>query len=126
MGAMGPMGQHLSNDSYRDGCEGCYMEGQHILVCTHCPSPGAVPSESKVDIRKCKRGISNILGELQCDPEPNAPDVPSGGYQGSCLGCSLQSSGKVWKHAYTLARVCARMHRRTNTHEVLCCTLPHF
>lgn len=33
--------------------------------------------------------INNIQGRLQCEPKPNAADIPQGGYRQSCKGCEM-------------------------------------
>ena len=65
----------------------------------------------------------------QCDPEPNALDVPRGRYEESCMGCSLANSGKLLRcthcrsangdrigtHMCTHAHACACVLTRAHT-----------
>jgi hypothetical protein len=70
--------------------------GGGVLRCTHCRGVGPA-SASSLELSRCKRdtAVDNIQGELQCHPEPNEAGIPAGGYQASCLGCSLSLGGAL-------------------------------
>jgi len=86
-----PNGPGIPQGSYLGSCRGCSLSNAGAtLSCTHCEVPGSPSDRSEVILTPCGgRAINNIHGELQCDPEPNAPDIPKGPYEGSCKGCKL-------------------------------------
>lgn len=47
---------------------------------------GAVPRPETCPVPE----INNIQGRLQCEPKPNARNIPPGGYQNSCKGCEIR------------------------------------
>jgi len=91
-------GPGIPEGSYTGSCAGCSIELNNVndkpvktLVCTHCRVPGSPASPGTLDMSTCiNRHVNNIHGELQCQPDPNTPDVPKGPYEGSCQGCRLE------------------------------------
>ncbi|CAD7961002.1 unnamed protein product [Amoebophrya sp. A120] len=94
-----------------------------LLVCTHCESrPGHLPRQSNLELSGCpllldavkiakKQGVDvkdkewikttlktlevdNIAGQLRCRARPHGAGIPPGGYQGSCVTCTLKNSQK--------------------------------
>jgi len=120
-----PNGPGLPDASYLNSCKGCSVEGNR-LRCTHCTTPGSPPSTSELDIlAACPRpqGINNIHGELKCQPQPNAHDIPKGGYKHSCDGCRLVEEKKVLE-----CMVCNKANGRqeTSRYELARCPTEEF
>ncbi|CAJ1395127.1 unnamed protein product [Effrenium voratum] len=87
-----PNGPNLPEGSYLDSCRGCSLEPRPAsagrLVCSHCRLPGSPSMPSWLDLDECPLHVNNIQGRLECEPKPNEPDIPEGGYRQSCRGCS--------------------------------------
>ena len=79
--------------SYRE--QGCSISEDEVLTCTHCEKPCGARVESVLLASSCgpSTEITNDGGALKCRERlpPNADDVPSGSYLGSCYGCASQS-----------------------------------
>lgn len=105
------------------------MEGaSDTLYCSGCSSPGHASSGSRLKIGKCPPGglVDNIQGELQCKPKPNAPDIPAGGYQHSCLGCELLNQGSSKQDTIVSCSHCgtANGQRRPSSYVISRCPIP--
>eukprot|EP00435_Cladocopium_sp_Y103_P031164 s2296_g7.t2 len=89
-----PNQEGLPPGSYLNSCRGCSMSGK-TLTCTHCRLPGSPSLQSSLEPESCPLPqINNIQGRLQCEPKPNAHNIPPGGYQQSCKGCEMRSTGE--------------------------------
>eukprot|EP00930_Biecheleria_cincta_P005737 TRINITY_DN10667_c0_g1_i1.p1 TRINITY_DN10667_c0_g1~~TRINITY_DN10667_c0_g1_i1.p1 ORF type:complete len:650 (+),score=80.68 TRINITY_DN10667_c0_g1_i1:243-1952(+) len=87
----------LPEGSYLGSCRGCSFDrARHLLRCSHCRSPGTPSLSSELDLTTCPLPeVNNIRGSLQCEPKPNAPDIPPGGYADSCKGCEMRRGAEV-------------------------------
>lgn len=133
-------GEGIAPGSYLESCRGCSREGALAntkLHCTHCRSPGRASGPSSVDTATCESDgkVDNIDGFLQCEPLPNADNLPKGTYEGSCKGCRLEQEGSWIRcthcdpgahkrpvaSSYEVSR-CQPPGQLENLHGVLTCT----
>eukprot|EP00927_Polykrikos_kofoidii_P076190 TRINITY_DN7298_c0_g1_i1.p1 TRINITY_DN7298_c0_g1~~TRINITY_DN7298_c0_g1_i1.p1 ORF type:complete len:987 (+),score=85.23 TRINITY_DN7298_c0_g1_i1:50-3010(+) len=90
-----PNGPGIPDGTYLGSCGGCSLRHDQgrfpQLSCTHCHASAGASVASTLSLQQCPppRSVDNLDGELSCSPLPNSPDIPPGGYTGSCLGCSL-------------------------------------
>lgn len=69
------------------------MDGD-VLKCTHCSKTCGTQISSEISLASCGAGlITNRNGVLACDEPlpPNAANLPTGTFAGSCHGCSLSA-----------------------------------
>jgi len=92
---------------YQGSCRGCKVRGM-VLRCTHCSKAAGGPRDTEMVVSRCPKPylVNNNNGNLVCEGIPNDPNIPQGGYSGSCQGCKLEDGGKMLRcsHCFTSER----------------------
>lgn len=95
----------IPEGNYKESCQGCQLqEAGTRLTCTHCAASDGRQRESSYEVQRCSKPgmLENRDGLLSCAGLPNQPDIPEGGYQKSCQGCSLDRGGTLLRCTHCL------------------------
>lgn len=90
-----PPSASAPSGSYQQSCRGINMNGN--MLSAQCPNRSGAPVFSSIDTNSCRgRDIANDNGYLRCssggEPVPPTPPIPTGSYQQSCRGITLNSN----------------------------------
>lgn len=90
-----PPSASVPSGSYQQSCRGINMNGN--MLSAQCPNSSGAPVFSSIDTNSCRgRDISNDNGYLRCNsgggPVPPTPPIPTGSYQQSCRGITLNGA----------------------------------